>query len=141
MGQKARPAADVVIAEGTCGNVQFVSSFVLTSTASDLATQLRDLSAGLRSGLAGAGVERVVVRRADTPRGSNQEGPRLRLLAEGALAAAAKELVDDVVLLKAKEIARRTLAGSKEALRTEADLQLPGVTEAAADAAVGAIGI
>src|SRR4051812_40131377 len=115
ISSKSRPTAQVVIVDGSWGNAQVLESFALTSATDDLATQLHDLFGGLRSGLSDS-VERVVIRRADTPWGSNKEGPRLRLLAEGALAAAAKSVVADVVILKAKDLAQRTPAGAKEAL-------------------------
>ena len=69
---------------------------VFTSDDVDLATQLHDMAEALRSRLDGLRVERVVVRRADRPpRASNTEGPRLRLLMEGAVASAARSVVVD----------------------------------------------
>jgi hypothetical protein len=96
---KGRPAADVVVVDGAWGAPVHVTTFKLTSTHEDLPTLLRDLSAGLASRLSGLSVDRVVVRRADKPtRPSNYEGPKTRLLAEGALAACAKATIVDTVL-------------------------------------------
>jgi hypothetical protein len=62
----------------------------------DLAVHLHDAAEAVRSALQGAGVDRVVVRRADRPpRAPNTEGPRLRLLTEGAITAAARSIVVD----------------------------------------------
>jgi hypothetical protein len=65
-----------------------------TADDTDLATQLHDMGEAVRSRLAGVAVDRVVVRRADRPPvPSNLEGPRLRLLTEGAVASAARSVV------------------------------------------------
>ncbi|MHB1775721.1 MAG: hypothetical protein ACYCU7_07020 [Acidimicrobiales bacterium] len=62
----------------------------------ELAVQLHDAAEAVKSRLQGLEVDRVVVRRADRPpRPSNQEGPRLRLLTEGAVTAAARNVVVD----------------------------------------------
>jgi hypothetical protein len=122
---KARPAADVVVVDGAWGAPVHVTTFKLTSTHEDLPTLLRDLSAGLASRLSGLSVDRVVVRRADKPtRPSNYEGPKTRLLAEGALAACAKATVDDTMLADGKTLGGRCPAASKAGLEAEAALRL-----------------
>jgi hypothetical protein len=137
---KGRPAADVIVIEGAWGSPAVVTSFKLTSTHDDLPTLLQDLSGGLSSRLSGLAVDRVVVRRADKPtRPSNYEGPRTRLLAEGAITSTAKAVVDDVLLADGKTLGGRCPAGSKAALETEASSQLPGEQVDAAAAALSGL--
>lgn len=138
--KKGRPAADVVILDGDWSSPQPVSTFALTSSHDDTATQLFDLASGLRSRLKGTGVDRVVVRRADRPRkASNKDGPRLRLLAEGALAAAARTEVEDVIVMPGRDLASGTPAGSKAALADEAEQRLTGQPAEAAEAALSGL--
>lgn len=60
---------------------------------------LHDAAEAVRSRLEGLRVDRVVVRRADRPpRASNAEGPKFRLLMEGALTSAARSVVVDTRL-------------------------------------------
>ncbi len=71
-----------------------VTSETFPSRDTDLATQLHDAAETVRSRLRGLGVEKVVVRRADRPpRATNEEGPRVRLLTEGAIASVARSVV------------------------------------------------
>lgn len=137
---KGRPAADVVVLDGAWGAPVHVTTFKLTSTHDDLPTLLQDLSAGLASRLTGLGVDRVVVRRADKPtRPSNYEGPRTRLLAEGAVTASAKATVNDVLLADGKTLGGRCPAGSKPALEAEATKLLAGQPLDAAAAALSGL--
>jgi hypothetical protein len=137
---KGRPAADVVVVEGTWGAPVLVTTFKLTSTHDDLPTLLQDLSAGLASRLSGLSVDRVVVRRADKPtRPSNYEGPRTRLLAEGAITASAKAAIDDVILADGKTLGGRCPARSKADLETEASKVLAGEPVDAAAAALSGL--
>jgi hypothetical protein len=137
---KGRPAAQVVVLDGTWGAVTEASSFELTSNKHDLATILHELEGGLRSQLSGLKADRVAIRRADLQRASMKEGPKVRLLAEGALAAAARAEVTDVLLLNGKELADRSPASSKGDLDAEAESQLPDhPTEAAAAALSGLV--
>jgi hypothetical protein len=79
---------------GGTPSVQGVHDFPTDNA--DLATQLYDVAEAVRSALRGVQVDRVLLRRADRPpRASNTDGPRLRLLAEGALVHAARSVVVD----------------------------------------------
>jgi hypothetical protein len=70
----------------------------------DLPVQLHDAAEAVRSRLEALGLERVVIRRADRPpRASNAEGPKLRLLLEGALTSAARGVVVETRIATGKE--------------------------------------
>ena len=135
MTTKGRPAARCVVVEGTYANRQVVEEFELTSAPNlDIATQLRDLAGGLNSRLAGLKPDRLVVRTADFARATTKEGPRLRLMAEGALASAARELVGVVVVANGKALAERAHEPSKaalDALGAAASTEAPEATAAA----------
>jgi hypothetical protein len=69
---------------------------VFPGDAVDLATQLHDMAEAIRSRLQGLAVDRSLIRRADRPpRPNNNEGPRLRLIVEGAVISAARSVVVD----------------------------------------------
>lgn len=110
---KRRPTARVITFDGDWREPTEVQRLELTSTKGDLATVLLDLAKGLRSHLSGVRPDRVIIRRADVGRPSKADGPKIRLLAEGALAAAAREEVDNVFVLTGKELADRSPASSK----------------------------
>lgn len=139
MARKGRPTASVVVVDGGWGSASLVQQFDLTSNTDDFATVLHELGSSLRSHLSGLAADRVLIRRADVARvPSNKEGPRLRLLAEGALTAAARAEVEEVHALTGKELADRSPASSKADLDSEAAQQVPGSPiEAAAAALVG----
>ena len=127
-----------MLAEGTQTSPALIEVFDLTSTNDGVPDQLRDLATGLRSRLVGLKPDRVVVRRADIPpKPSKHEGPRLRLLAEGALTAAARDEVGDVLIGTGKELAAR-VPMKKAALEAHAEAALSGApVEAAAAALAG----
>lgn len=141
MASKGRPSAAVVTLDGSWDSPSVGGSFQLTSGTDDLATQLFDLSRGLRSHLSGAAADRVVIRRADLPpTSSRKEGPRKRLLAEGALIAAAREHVERVIVKNGKELAEACPLSGKEALDAYAGRVAPGESDqAVASALVGLI--
>src|ERR1700742_3676155 len=96
---KGRPAAKVAVLDGTWANPVVHQTFELTSSHTDLPTVLAILARSLDSHLSGLGADQVVVRRADLQKSAGaKEGPKVRLLAEGALVAAAKVRVDAVLL-------------------------------------------
>jgi hypothetical protein len=91
-----RPATRLVILDDASGIPTVETSQSFTSDDTDLATQLHDMAEAVRSRLQGLDVGRVVVRRADRPpRPNNADGPRLRLLMEGAVVSAARSVVVD----------------------------------------------
>jgi len=76
----------------------------LTSDDVELALQLHDTAEAVRSRLQGLAVDRAIIRRADRPpRASNTEGPRLRLLMEGAVISASRSVVVDTRVGAGKE--------------------------------------
>lgn len=139
MMSKQRPTAHVVVLGGSWASPSIVEAFDLTGADEDKPTQLMGLAAGLRSRAKGLKPDRVIIRRADYFKvASSAEGPRMRLLAEGALAAAAKEVVDDVLLLTGKDTAAFSPAASKPDLENHAGAVLPDpYVEAAAAALAG----
>lgn len=117
MAARGRPAASVVTVDGTWAAPTVRECIELTSSANDPATQLLDLARGLGSYLSGAAADRVVIRRADWSRArGNTDGPRQRLLAEGALAAGARAEVESVSVKTGKDLADLSPAANKEAL-------------------------
>jgi hypothetical protein len=131
----------VVIEDATPGVIEIHAEF--TADDVDLATQLHDAGEAVGSRLDGLGVDRVVVRRADRPpRASNAEGPRLRLLTEGAVTAAARAEVVDTRVGTGKETGiwhgtnKATLDGAARAVLTASGLD-EGYCDAAAAALAG----
>lgn len=91
-----RPAARLVVIDNATGSpvVEVVEDFTSDDVA--LPVQLHDAAEALGSRLTGLGVDRAIIRRADRPpRATNAEGPKLRLLMEGALTSAAQSVVVD----------------------------------------------
>ena len=94
MPSPGRPTVRLVVLDTASGATTIASSETFPSRGTDLATQLHDAAETVRSRLQGLTVQKVVVRRADRPpRASNEEGPRVRLLTEGAIASAARSVV------------------------------------------------
>jgi hypothetical protein len=139
LAKKGRPAAACVLVEGTLQAPKVLDVFELTSANSAVPTQLHDLGTALRSRVTGIKPDRVVIRRADfARRPSNKEGPRLRLLAEGALAACAHDEVSDVVILTGKDLAAHA-SMSKAALDAHAQATCPSAPSEAAAAALAGL--
>lgn len=137
---KKRPTANVVVLEGSYAAPMVVETFELTSNEGPVPIQLADLHNSLRSHLAGLKPERVVIRRADHPfKPSNQEGPRLRLLAEGALVTAACAESDDVALENGKDLAARAGVKNKATLDADAASIASGHAKSACAAALAGL--
>ena len=100
MASRGRPTTYLVIADDSGGTVRIYASDKFPADASaDLATRLLDTAEAVRSRLQGLEVARAVVRRADRPRqANNKDGPRFRLLMEGAVTSAARGVVVDTVI-------------------------------------------
>ncbi|SEQ78857.1 hypothetical protein SAMN05444745_1116 [Arthrobacter sp. OV608] len=91
----------------TLSDVIPADCFEVVSTSSDLAGQLKELSAAITGRIESLRPDIVVVRRADRPpKASNQDGPRFRLMSEGAVAAAARMLVGKTTIRTGKECGR-----------------------------------
>ena len=137
MGIARRPSAAVVVLEGSFGDPYVVEIFHLTTTGNDTAQQAHDMATNLRNRLRGLQVDRVIVRKADRPpRPSNQEGPRLRLIIEGALIGAAKDVVDHSEIINGRDAAGR--AGLSKDELDAAGHELAGQESQAAAAALAA---
>jgi hypothetical protein len=101
-----RPTAFCVVMDGSKTQPTNITTVKLTTSETDIAGQLVDLARGLTNYLGNLGVSSLVVRRADIPAmASNTEGPRTRLLCEGALVAASREAVPETRLLNGRDVA------------------------------------
>jgi hypothetical protein len=95
----------------------------------DIPEQLFQVGRSVESRLRGLRADRVVVRRADVPsRASKKEGPRLRLLIEGAAVSAARSAVTDIHLGMGKDIAHWH-GSRKDALDAESKQLLQAANE------------
>jgi len=89
-------------------------TFEVTAEMVDLASQLHELASTARGRARSLAPDVIVVRRADRPqRANNTEGPRQRLLAEGAVAAAVRECVVATSIRTGRECGA-AFGGSKE---------------------------
>jgi len=86
------------------GSISVVATFDIPTIEESRATQLMDLAEALSGRIRTLKPDLVVVRRADQPpKANNAEGPRVRLLATGAVTAAARILVVRTTLRTGKE--------------------------------------
>jgi hypothetical protein len=96
MPSGGRPSVRIIVADDASGSPVISDAQEITSDHADLPEQLHDAAESVRSRLKALNVERVVVRRADRPTTpSNQDGPRYRLIMEGAVTSAARSEVID----------------------------------------------
>jgi hypothetical protein len=121
-------------------SVTVEETFKITADQIDLAVQLGDAARNLSGRLRSLRPDVVVVRRADQPtRPSNKEGPRLRLLMDGALTAAAQEVVSNTVIRNGKDCGA-AYGSSKGGLDADAEGLYGGqYTEATAAALSGLV--
>ena len=116
-----------------------VEVFEVPTPDHDRAEQLMDLAEAVSGRIRSLKPEIVVVRRADMPpRASNTDGPRIRLLATGAVTAAARALVVKTTLRTGKECGT-AYQGSKESLDADAATLVPANLVAAAAAALSGL--
>ncbi|MGH3724610.1 MAG: hypothetical protein ACRDUS_10870 [Mycobacterium sp.] len=114
-------------------------AFEVKEAEEDLAVRLGELSKKVRGRARSIAPNGVVVRRADRPqRPSNLEGPRLRLLAEGAITAAAHEVVSNTVIRSGKECGDK-FGSSKGGLAQAAETILGGKYSDATAAALSGL--
>ena len=100
-----RPAVRLVVLSDAASPAVVEASEEYTSDDVDVPTQLHEIAKAVGSRLQGHVVDRVIVRRADVPkRANNNEGPRRRLLAEGAATSAARAKVVDTRIGTGKDI-------------------------------------
>src|SRR5438128_2146891 len=94
--RSARPICYLAVLTNATGVPAIEDAVEIPGDAADTATQLHDMAEAVRSRLTGLTTDRVVIRRADhTPIASNRDGPRIRLLTEGAVLSAARGVVVD----------------------------------------------
>lgn len=99
-----RPAVRLVVVDDSSGSPVIQATADFTGDDVPLPEQLHDAYESVRSRVSGASVERAVIRRADRPpKPSGKEGPKLRLLMEGAVTSAAKSVVIDTHLGTGKD--------------------------------------
>jgi hypothetical protein len=103
-----RPALRVVVLDDVSGVPQVIECSDVPAGAEALAAQLHALARSVDTRARGAGqIGRVVVRRADAPpRATNAEGPKLRLLAEGAVIGSVRDVVTTVDVGTGRDIGR-----------------------------------
>src|SRR5688572_24609242 len=103
MAAKNRPSVRLVVVSNVpVVGIETAEEF--PSVRDDLPEQLHDAAESIRSRLLGLAVDRVVVCRADhSPVPSAAEGPRRRLLMEGAITSAARSVVVDTRLGTGKD--------------------------------------
>jgi hypothetical protein len=119
-----RPALAVVVLEDSGGTVSVAEAFEVTSATEELASQLYTLHGSVVTRVRGLlPIDRAVVRRADKPRAAvNTEGPRLRLLAEGAVISAARAVVPDTRVGAGVDLGRWHSSDKATVDRAAADL-------------------
>ena len=101
-------------------------TFELVSRGDSLADNLGDLGAVFANRVKGLKPDAVVIRRAEqTARPSKKEGPKQRLLAEGALVYAAASVGVGVELLSGRELAQKS-GTDKQAMDDAAEALEPG---------------
>jgi hypothetical protein len=93
------PTARVVVVEGPMVSASLIDAYEVAAPQAELAGMLAEIAEAVASRAHGLGIDKVIVRRADkSQRPSNQEGPRIRLLAEGAIAASVRAVVPTTVI-------------------------------------------
>ena len=112
MPAKNRPALRAVLLSDpqpasttpSLAEVTVEDTFELPTADEDRAKQLKDMAETVSARIRTLRPDIVVIRRADwSSRSSNQEGPRIRLMATGAVAAAARLLVPRTTIRDGKE--------------------------------------
>lgn len=138
--KSSQPTARVsVVAKEEHGEVRVLENFELVPRGSTLAAMLADLGAVFANRVTGLAPDTVVVRRADWPRRpSNNEGPKRRLLAEGALVHAAASKGASVVLLPGRDLAQQA-GTTKDAMDAATESLAPSGYREAISAAVSAL--
>jgi hypothetical protein len=142
-----RPALRAVLLEDglpptavpTLADISVAETFEVPTSDDDRAVQLMDLAEAVSGRIRTLHPDLVVVRRADQPpRASNAEGPRVRLLATGAVTAAARLLVVRTTLRTGKECGA-AYGGGKNSVDTDAATLVGGTLVAAAAAALSGL--
>jgi len=121
-------------------DVTIVEIFEVPTADEDRAKQLKDLAETVSARIRTLNPDIVVIRRADLPpRSSNKEGPRIRLMATGAVAAAARILVPQTVIRDGKECGAAYGANKQKVDADASTLVNDRLRDAAAAALAGLI--
>lgn len=139
-----RPTTYLVALDDSSGAPIVTSYEAFTSDIADLATQLHDTAEAVKSRLSGLDLQRVVLRRADLSRmPNNMDGPRRRLLMEGAVTSAARSVVVDTTVGTGRDTGTWFGTSKPDLDRTAGDLLrdqgLPSAYLEAASAALAAL--
>jgi hypothetical protein len=120
--------------------VTVVETFEVPTADEDRAKQLKDLAETASARIRTLAPDIVVIRRADWSRlSSNQEGPRIRLMATGAVAAAARLLIPRTTIRDGRECGVAYGANKEKVDEDASPLVIPRLREAAAAALAGLI--
>lgn len=143
---RARPILTLALLEASASDVQDADAVKVKDTFEipledrPLAAQLGEAAKAIRGRVRSLAPDTVVVRRADRPaRASNQEGPRKRLLIEGAVVAAAYAEIQRTTLLSGKECGQ-AYGSDKASLDELAAGQVDPKYKEAAAAAIAGLG-
>jgi len=148
MPARNRPALRAVLLQDpqpadtppSLADVTLVESFEVPTADEDRAKQLKDLAETVSARIRTLKPDIVVIRRADVPpRSSNKEGPRIRLMATGAVAAAARILVARTVIRDGKECGTAYGANKEKVDADASTLVNERLREAAAAALAGLV--
>jgi hypothetical protein len=148
MPAKNRPALRAVLLSdphppGTrpsLADVTLVETFEVPTVEEDRATQLRDLAETASARIRTLSPDIVVVRRADWSKWSgSQEGPKIRLMATGAVAAAARLLVPRTTIRDGQQCGDAYGANKETVDADAATLVNARLREAAAAALAGIV--
>jgi hypothetical protein len=106
-----------------------VTAEEIPTAEAEIPEQLFQVARSVESRLRGLQADRVIVRRADVPtRASKKEGPRLRLLIEGAAVSAARSAVVDTRLGMGKDVGHWH-GSAKQALDADSERMLKAANE------------
>lgn len=132
-----RPTARVsVVTKSQDDQFLVDETFELVPRGDSLADRLGDLGAVFANRVKGLNPDAVVVRRAEqTARPSKKEGPKQRLLAEGALVYAAASVGVRVELLSGRDLAQKS-GTDKKAMDDAAESLEPGMYKESVAAAM-----
>ncbi len=105
---KGKSTASLVVLEGNPGDdetgVHVSDEFQVTGDDSEWAAHVGGVAAAVRGHATSICPDIVVVRRADqAPHGRNSDGPKLRLLIEGGIVAACRDVTPDVRVRTGKD--------------------------------------
>lgn len=106
MVKSKRSTLRICVLDDSSGTPTIADAEEISADDVEVVEQLLAVARGVESRLKGLAVDRVVVRRADVPTvASKKDAPRIRLLTEGAAAAAARAAVQDTRLAMGAEAA------------------------------------